>query len=81
MSNVVDLISERAKTHGDWDRTSDIAQGAKEYWRSLPEWKKLNHRQREALEMQCSKQARMVSGVFDHPDHHEDFDGYQALAY
>jgi hypothetical protein len=72
-----DIISERAKTHGDWDTQSQLSQDLKRrIWR---EDANLTLQQQEALEMICVKIARIVCGDANHKDSWLDISGYAHL--
>jgi hypothetical protein len=74
-----DLIDERERTHGDFTVTARIAQAIKEVYRSAPNWSILTPRQREAMEMAATKDARILSGDPNDPDHWRDRNGYMWL--
>ena len=71
------IIRERAKTHGEYNRTARLAQDLKTRIRA--EDHRLSHAQLEALEMICVKMARIVCGNPDEPDHWIDVCGYAKL--
>lgn len=81
-SNVVNLLNEREKTHGDFGRNAAIAQAIKAFSRQQPEWEGKTDVEKEALDQMASKYARRLSSKSPtpHPDHGIDFDGYDALA-
>lgn len=73
----MNIIKERARTHGDYNRTARLAQDLKTRIRG--EDHRLSHAQLEALEMICVKMARIVCGNPDEPDHWLDICGYATL--
>jgi hypothetical protein len=80
MQNTIDtLLNERAKTHGDYPVVAAIAQQLKETLRQTPGWQNLSDVQRETLDMECSKNARILSGNPNEPDHWDDKAGYNRL--
>jgi len=72
---VAGVLDEREKTHGAWDDTSHVAQSLKTATRRGP----MRSSQREALDMICSKIARIVSGDPNEIDHWRDVAGYAEL--
>lgn len=75
-----ELLNERSKTHGDWANQSGVAQSLKSVLHSVPGYNdRLTLAQREALEMVCTKMARIVCGNPNEPDHWNDGAGYFTL--
>ena len=72
------IITERAKTHGDYKLQAKLAQDLKA--RIRQEGGNLSPQQQEALEMICVKIARIVCGNPNEPDHYQDIAGYALLA-
>lgn len=79
-SKPLDLLDERARTHGNFRQTARIAQALKDVMRSAPNWNTASAVRRECWEMMATKLARQLSGDPDHPDHDADLAGYDALA-
>ena len=81
----MDVLKERAKTHGDFEETANIALGLKTELRRHIESRKEKHHhcllntQQESLEMICTKIARILSGDPNEPDHWRDIAGYAQL--
>jgi len=73
------LISDRAKTHGDFQRNTVTAQGLKALIRSTPNWGNMPPAFQEALDMVCSKMARILHGDAEAVEHWEDMEGYPHL--
>ena len=71
------IITERAKTHGDYRLQAKLSQDLKT--RIRQEGGNLSPQQLEALEMICVKIARIVCGNPNEPDHWLDLQGYAAL--
>ena len=74
----MNILKERAKTHGDYNRTARLAQDLKTRIRAEDHC--LSYAQLEALEMICVKMARIVCGNPDEMDHWRDVCGYATLA-
>ena len=75
----MDIIKERAKTHGDYKSTSAWSQSLKDMFRSGGNWHNMNDGQKEALEMIAVKLARLLNGNPQFPDHWDDISGYGKL--
>jgi hypothetical protein len=73
------IITERAKTHGDWNEVARVSNGIKALFRSGASWKDMTPSQQEALDMKAVKQARIVCGNPNEPDHWLDDIGYATL--
>jgi|DEB0MinimDraft_3_1074331.scaffolds.fasta_scaffold56483_2 hypothetical protein len=72
-------LKKRAKTHGDFRHTAGTAQALKEIVAESAAGK-LSPIQHEALDMICSKIARICCGDNNEPDHWLDVQGYAKLA-
>lgn len=80
MQNSADrIIAERETSHGPYDDTARIAQGIKDVMHAAPNWSKLTAKQKESLDLIASKQARILVGDPNHPDHWHDIAGYAKL--
>ncbi len=73
------VLNEREKTHGDFPTQSITAQGLKARLRDTPNWQKMPAYMREALELICTKLARMTHGDFLEIEHPTDIAGYATL--
>lgn len=73
------VTTERATTHGPYEDTARVAQLLKAVLHASPNWHKLTPAQMESLEMLCTKQARILSGNPNDPDHWLDIAGYVTL--
>ena len=80
-TNVDAILNERANTYGSFIGVAKVAQQLKHVAAShtLAAGVELNHDQIEALEMICSKIARIVNGDPDHVDSWIDIAGYATL--
>ena len=79
LSDIGSLLSEREKTHGNFDDTAAVIQGLKNVMRGSPNWGKLNPVHRESLEMMANKVGRILVGDPYYPDHWHDIAGYAQL--
>ena len=75
----MDIIQERAKTHGDYKTTAGWSQSLKDMFRSSGNWNTMTDGQKEALEMIAVKLARLLNGNPQFPDHWNDISGYGNL--
>lgn len=73
------LLAERETTHGDFDHMSMLAQMLKRLFASSPNWKIMDDREREAMEMKAVKLARYLCGDHKNPEHLVDDIGYSRL--
>lgn len=77
----MDILDERELTHGDFADTARLAQDLKAALhegitnRKLP----FNTLKTEAMDMICTKLARIVFGNSNEPDHWRDIAGYAQL--
>jgi len=75
----MDIINERATTHGLYKNTAAWSQSIKDMFRGSPNWHHMNDGQKEALEMIAVKLARLLNGDPQFPDHWDDLAGYGTL--
>ena len=75
----MDIINERATTHGLYKHTAAWSQSIKDMFRGSPNWQHMNDGQKEALEMIAVKLARLLNGNPQFPDHWNDIAGYGKL--
>jgi hypothetical protein len=73
------LIEERAETHGDFADTAYAAQTLKAFMHRAGNWPLLLHEQRESLDHIATKVARILAGNPNEPDHWRDIAGYARL--
>ena len=76
----MDILEERAKTHGDFETTADIAQALKGVVSDYYQPTSMTAVQVEVLDRICTKIARIMSGNPDEIDHWRDISGYAELA-
>ena len=78
---IKETLEQRAKTHGDFRQVAAVAQNLKDILAHGLSAKELNLSavQAEAIEVICSKLARIVCGNPDEPDHWLDIQGYAEL--
>lgn len=79
MTEIDDLLYEREKTHGDFLGVSAVAQEIKLTMRRSKNWKDLDPRMKEALDMIGNKIGRLLSGDPLFADHSDDIVGYAEL--
>ena len=75
----VDVIQERAKTHGDFSDTARIAGSIRKAFETSPNWSSLTPVAQESLTLMATKLARILSGDQFERDHWVDIGGYAAL--
>jgi len=73
------LLTDRERTHGIFKDTASLAQSLKDVMRSSKNWERLSDSQKEALEQDATKTARILSGDFNFRDHWDDKGGYSQL--
>ena len=79
MSDIDTILSERQKTHGDFNAHARITQQLKDVMVDSPNWQKLSCVQKEALEMVSHKFGRILAGNPNELDHWDDSQGYLRL--
>lgn len=80
MASVKDTLKQRQKTHGSFSDHAQTCQDLKDVMKRSKNWDKLTAVQKEALEMNVHKIARVLSGNPNAKDHWHDIGGYAALA-
>ena len=72
------MISDKEKEHGYWPNTAETAQQLKQVMHQSYNWRNgnLSFSRREAIEMICTKLARIGSGDTNLRDHWEDGGNY-----
>lgn len=73
------VLAERKDTHGEFTVQASITQALKDVMRSCKGWDRLSVIQREALEMNAHKIARILAGNPHFKDHWTDIAGYAQL--
>ena len=78
---ITDILTERGKTYGPFVDLAEIAQVLKDEIRAHIVKRKtdLSFDQQEALDMTCTKIARIVNGDPNHIDSWDDIAGYARL--
>ena len=79
MTDAKALITERGKTHGNWEEQAAMTNAIKRTMRYTPQWDELEPHQVEALDMIATKLGRILTGVSTHYDHWDDMAGYALL--
>ena len=77
---MIPLLTERERTHGLYKDTAAMAQALKDVMRSGKNWSKLSDTQKESLELDAVKTARILSCDANFRDHWDDKAGYANLA-
>lgn len=75
----MNILKEREKTHGKFEDVARVAQEFKTTIWAMQETHGLPWLHKEALEMICTKIARIVCGDHNEPDHWLDCIGYSQL--
>ena len=73
------ILDDHENSHGDFNQASVVAQTLKRILRQTPNWEKLHPAQKEALEMDMLKTARILCGNHAFCDHWDDKAGYAKL--
>ena len=79
MTDIQTIITDRAKTHGNFKDHAKISQNLKRAIRNEAAFNFLDDPKREALEMILNKVARIIAGNSKHKDHWDDIAGYAML--
>lgn len=72
-------LNERGKRYGEFADHAKIAQDLKDVMRNTPGWSRLSPSQKEALEMDAHKTARILNGDPNYADSWHDKQGYARL--
>ena len=80
MIDINDTLSQRAKTHGDYEDHALYTQQIKEIIRNSVSYKRLSTDQIETLDMISHKIGRILAGDPDFFDHWHDIAGYATLS-
>lgn len=78
---IEETLEQRAKTHGDFAQVAAVAQNLKDILKvaARKQGTQVTPIQAEAMDMHCSKLARIVCGDPNEPDHWLDIQGYTEL--
>ncbi len=79
MEHIREVLVERANTHGHFPIQSMTAQRLKRVLHDTPKWEKLPDYAKEAVELICTKLARMTHGDYMSIEHAKDIAGYATL--
>lgn len=80
MSEVKEILNERAKTHGDFKEVAETYNNLRtSMFRSLNNERYYSNCQKLALDMICQKLARIKCGDANFIDHWQDIAGYATL--
>jgi hypothetical protein len=79
MADITKTLKERGRVYGDFERQAKIGQSLKHTMALQTGWLLLADDQREAVEMICTKLARIVNGSPDYLDNWVDIEGYARL--
>jgi len=73
------ILAERGRTHGDFERHAEITQRIKFVMTGSYNWNCMSYCQREALDMIAHKIGRILAGDPSYKDHWVDIAGYAQL--
>ena len=78
-TDVQETLNTRQNMHGDFQDNGEVMQALKDVCRSSLNWEKLRPYQKEAIDMNCHKLGRILSGDPNYVDHWHDIAGYATL--
>jgi hypothetical protein len=78
-TNVNEMLAGREARYGSFEDHAAISQVIKGILQSRPKWDRLDHDQKEALEMIAHKIARILNGDPNYADNWIDIAGYATL--
>jgi len=73
------ILDQRGQVYGPFIHNAITAQALKSIVRQAPQWASLEDDQAEAIDVICSKIARIVSSSHAHIDNWDDIAGYSCL--
>ena len=79
MTEIEEILADRAMTHGPFAEHARISQALKTIMRESAGWERLTPSQMEALEMIAHKTGRILAGAPNFRDHWQDLSGYSTL--
>lgn len=79
MDNIQNILTERARTHGDFEHVAKMSQNLKHMMKSTRAFEDLDYYMAESLEAIAAKIARILSGNCFDKDHWQDISGYATL--
>lgn len=74
-----EILEQRAKTHGDFTKNSELSQMFKKFVKEFSKGKDMPYPIREGLDMILHKISRVICGNHLEPDHFRDIAGYATL--
>lgn len=77
--DVMTVLTERGKTHGDFVQQALTSQLVKNIFRGQTNWERLSWCQQDALDMIAVKLSRILTGDPNVKDHWTDIAGYATL--
>jgi len=72
-------LKERKSRYGDFKENAECSQALKEVMRAFPGWERLSDSQKESLELNATKDSRIITGDCDWKDNWVDKEGYCRL--
>lgn len=78
-TDVNSTLASRQSSHGDFIQNSIVMQSLKDICRNSPNWNNLPPHMKEAIDMNCHKLGRILSGDPNFVDHWHDIGGYVKL--
>jgi len=79
MTDIDQVLNERAKSHGDYPTHAYFTQKIKAVFREARAYERMQAHQLETLDMIAHKIGRILAGDPGHADHWVDIQGYAAL--
>ena len=76
---IEDTLKERGSRYGDFKENAECSQALKEVMRAFPGWERLSDSQKESLELNATKDSRIITGDCDWKDNWVDKEGYCRL--
>jgi dGTP triphosphohydrolase len=77
--HIDNILQERGERYGQFEHNAATSQALKKVLHMHDNWFNLNYDQREALDMICSKMARIMNGDPNYVDSWADIAGYATL--
>jgi len=74
-----DILSKRQERYGNFKDLAETSQQFKSVMKNTPNWHRLSADKREALEVTCTKMARILCGDSEYKDSWDDIGGYTQL--
>jgi len=76
---IEETLKERKSRYGDFKENAECSQALKEVMRAFPGWERLSDSQKESLELNATKDSRIITGDCDWKDNWVDKEGYCRL--